>query len=73
MSFEIKTQLDPDGTETEIIEETRTKTVTTVKLWGKKGFQDKITELEAQIVEIQTRIDILKEQIPKFTEKEVPK
>ena len=73
MSFKLIIKLDPDDKEYEMLEETKIKTESTIKLWNKPQLQDTITELEAQIVEIQARIDILKEQVPKFTAEAIPK
>ncbi len=66
MSFEIKTQENPDGTTTEIIEETITKTHQTRKLWTKKQLEEKVVKLTKQIDEAQSRKTELQAQLARF-------
>ena len=75
MSFELKTRLDEEEKEYEIIVETTTKTVERVKIWTKKHIQNEVIDLTEQIVEIESRITVLTEQLPKFkiVPKEIPK
>ena len=66
MSFELKTQLGPEGEEKEIIEETITKTQQTRKLWNKIQLQKRIAELDSQIIEAQERKTVLEEQLTRL-------
>ena len=66
MSFELKTQINPEGEEKEVIEESIIKTRTTVTVWNKKQIQNTIIDLTEQIVEIESRITVLTEQLARF-------
>lgn len=66
MSFELKTQIDTEGKEIEIIEESITKTDTTVKHWSKEQLQNEIINLKKEIVNIDLRISVLQEQLARF-------
>jgi hypothetical protein len=66
MSFEIKTRIDEDEKEYEIIEESITTENTTVKLWTKVQIELEIAILNGKIQEIEERQTILQEQLTKF-------
>lgn len=66
MSFELKTRIDEEEKEYEIIEESITTEHTTKKIWSKEQLQDEIITLTAQIEDIQERRTVLEEQLGRF-------
>lgn len=66
MTFELKTRLDTEEKEYEIIEESITKSHTTIKLWSKSRIELEIIFLNGKITEIKERQAILQAQLSKF-------
>ena len=64
MSFELTTQIDTEGKETEIIEER--KTHETVRIFSKEQIQNEVIDLTEQIVALEARITVLTEQLARF-------
>ena len=67
MTFELKTGIDEEEKEYEIIEESTTAVNTTVKMWTSSQLEAAIAEIEIEIITLQERKALLQEQLPKFT------
>lgn len=66
MSFELKTVTDPEGKDSEVIEETIIKSEQVIRTWSKNTIQKEILDLQTQIEEAQSRKTILEEQLARF-------
>jgi hypothetical protein len=62
MTFELITQTDLEGKETELVKETITHTHQTVKFWTKAQLESKITEFDSTL----ERKTVLEEQLKRF-------
>lgn len=69
MTFELITQTDPEGKETELVKETVTHTHQTVKFWTKEQLEERVAEFDSTL----ERKTVLQEQLKKFTVKEIKK